>query len=77
VILSGGGHDGATGAAAVHVCGETVVATDEASSASYSMALAALQRDGAVDHIVLLHDVAELLAALVSAPLASAGGSVP
>lgn len=52
VILSGGGHDGATGATAVHVCGGTVLATDETSSDQYSMPLAAIQRDEAVDRIL-------------------------
>jgi two-component system, chemotaxis family, protein-glutamate methylesterase/glutaminase len=65
VILSGGGHDGATGATAVHACGGTVLATDEASSISYSMPLAAIQRDAAVDHIVPLDEVADLLNQLI------------
>jgi two-component system chemotaxis response regulator CheB len=65
VVLSGGGHDGATGATAVHVCGGVVIATDEKSSRSYSMPLAAIQRGDAVDHIVSLDEVAGLLVALV------------
>src|SRR3954447_7035705 len=65
VVLSGGGHDGATGATAVHVCGGVVIATDETSSRSYSMPLAAIQRGDAVDHIVSLDEVAGLLVALV------------
>ncbi|HEX6020365.1 MAG TPA: chemotaxis protein CheB [Solirubrobacter sp.] len=64
VILSGGGHDGATGATAVHACGGTVIATDEASSTYYSMPLAAVERDDTVDHIVGLDEVAGLLVAL-------------
>jgi two-component system chemotaxis response regulator CheB len=44
VILSGGGHDGATGAAAVQALGGTVVATNQASSESFSMPRAAIQR---------------------------------
>jgi two-component system, chemotaxis family, protein-glutamate methylesterase/glutaminase len=67
VVLSGGGHDGATGATAVHVCGGTVVATDEASSESYSMPLAAIEREDAVDHIVSLDQVPGTLTALVGA----------
>jgi two-component system, chemotaxis family, protein-glutamate methylesterase/glutaminase len=66
VVLSGGGHDGATGATAVHVCGGTVVATDEASSSSFSMPSATIQRDGAIDHVVALDGVAELLLSLVA-----------
>jgi two-component system, chemotaxis family, protein-glutamate methylesterase/glutaminase len=66
VVLSGGGHDGATGATAVHVCGGTVVATDEASSSSFSMPSATIERDGAVDHVVALDGVAGLLLSLVA-----------
>jgi two-component system chemotaxis response regulator CheB len=64
VILSGGGHDGATGATAVHACGGTVIATDEATSAHFSMPLAAIERDDAVDRIVALDEVADVLVAL-------------
>lgn len=67
VVLSGGGHDGATGATAVHVFGGTVVATDEATSSSFSMPLATIERDGAIDHVVALDEVAPLLAELVAA----------
>jgi two-component system chemotaxis response regulator CheB len=66
VILSGGGHDGATGAVAVHICGGIVLASDEASSTSYSMPLAAIQRDGAVDQIVPLDDIADRLRSLIA-----------
>ena len=65
VVLSGGGHDGATGATAVHVCGGTVVATDEATSETYSMPLATIERDDAIDHVVALDEVAPLLCSLV------------
>jgi two-component system chemotaxis response regulator CheB len=68
VVLSGGGHDGATGASAVHAFGGTVVATDETSSSSYSMPQAAIARNDAVDHVVALDDVAALVASLVAAP---------
>jgi two-component system chemotaxis response regulator CheB len=70
VILSGGGHDGATGATAVHACGGTVIATDEASSAYYSMPLAAIERDDAVDRILALDEVADVLVGLTEAPVA-------
>jgi two-component system chemotaxis response regulator CheB len=68
VILSGTGHNGATGATAVHVLGGTVLATDETTSTEYGMPLAAIERDEVVDRIVPLDDVAELLAQLVAAP---------
>jgi two-component system chemotaxis response regulator CheB len=67
VVLSGGGHDGATGATAIHAFGGTVVATDEVSSSSFAMPQAAIARDDAVDHVVALDDVAALLASLVKA----------
>jgi two-component system chemotaxis response regulator CheB len=65
VVLSGGGHDAATGATAIHVCGGTVLASDEASSASFSMPDATIQRGHAVDHVVPLDDMAGLLGTLV------------
>ena len=67
VVLSGGGHDGATGATAIHAFGGTVLATDEPSSREFSMPLAAIKRDHAVDNIVALDDVADRLIELVGA----------
>lgn len=67
VVLSGGGHDGATGATAVHVCGGTVLATDETSSRHYSMPLAAIERDDAVDRILPLDEIAGALDELARA----------
>jgi two-component system chemotaxis response regulator CheB len=67
VILSGGGTDGATGATAVHVCGGTVIATDETSSMHYSMPLAAIRRDDAVDRVLPLDEIAPALVELVDA----------
>jgi two-component system chemotaxis response regulator CheB len=69
VVLSGGGHDGATGATAVHACGGTVLATDETSSRHYSMPLAAIRRDEAVDRILPLDEIAPALADLVRDPV--------
>lgn len=67
VILSGGGNDGATGATAVHVCGGTVLATDETSSTHYSMPLAAIERDEAVDRVLPLAEIAPALVEFVDA----------
>jgi two-component system chemotaxis response regulator CheB len=67
VVLSGGGHDGATGATAVHRYGGTVLASDAASSESFSMPLAAIERDHAVDHVVDLDAIPGLLQELVAA----------
>jgi two-component system chemotaxis response regulator CheB len=68
VVLSGTGHDGATGATAVHHFGGTVLATDEASSQSFSMPEATIARDHAIDHVVDLDDVSTLLMQLISVP---------
>jgi two-component system chemotaxis response regulator CheB len=67
VILSGGGHDGAAGATAIHAFGGTVIASEEASSQSFSMPRATITRGDAVDHVVALGDVVDLLRALVGA----------
>jgi two-component system chemotaxis response regulator CheB len=66
VVLSGHGNDGATGATAIHRFGGTVLATDQASSRSFSMPSATIERDHAIDHIVDLAEVAGLLTALVT-----------
>jgi|tagenome__1003787_1003787.scaffolds.fasta_scaffold20888008_2 two-component system chemotaxis response regulator CheB len=68
VVLSGNGHDGATGATAVHHFGGTVLATDEASSASFGMPSATIDRDSAIDHIVDLGDLSALLVQLATMP---------
>jgi two-component system chemotaxis response regulator CheB len=68
VVLTGGGHDGATGATAVHVCGGTVIATDQASSLNYAMPSATIARDGIIDHVVDLDAVGPLLVELAGAP---------
>jgi two-component system chemotaxis response regulator CheB len=66
-VLSGTGHDGATGATAVHRFGGTVLATDEASSQSFAMPEATIGRDNAVDHVVNLDALPALLTQLISA----------
>jgi two-component system chemotaxis response regulator CheB len=68
VVLSGRGHDGATGATAIHEFGGTVVATDEATSDWFSMPQATIERDTVIDHIVRLEDVADLLGSLITSP---------
>ncbi len=67
VVLSGGGHDGATGATAIHALGGCVVATDEESSVVFSMPSATIRRDHAVDHVVALREIAPLVVELVGA----------
>jgi two-component system chemotaxis response regulator CheB len=66
VVLSGGGHDGATGASAIHQFGGTVLASSEASSTNFSMPRATIERD--IDQIVALDEIAGLLSSLVTAP---------
>jgi len=67
VVLSGGGHDGATGATAIHDFGGTVLASDEASSTNFSMPGATIERGGTIDHILPLREIAGLLASIASA----------
>jgi two-component system chemotaxis response regulator CheB len=67
VVLSGGGHDGATGATAIHRLGGTVLASDRSSSSTFSMPLATIERDHAIDAILDLDDIAAHLTALVAA----------
>jgi two-component system chemotaxis response regulator CheB len=68
VVLSGNGHDGATGATAVHRFGGTVLASSEASSEVFSMPEATILRDSAVDHVLAVDAVAALLESIAAAP---------
>ena len=68
-VLSGTGHDGATGATAVHRFGGTVLATDAASSQSFAMPSATIERDHAIDHVVDVDALPGLLMQLITAPL--------
>jgi two-component system chemotaxis response regulator CheB len=73
VVLTGRGNDGATGAAAVHRFGGTVIASTVESSTEAAMPQAAMDRAGAVDHVVTLDEIPGLLLALTAAgPVASA-----
>jgi len=58
VVLSGGGHDGATGATAVHDLGGVVIAANEASSEQFSMPKATIGRGDAVDFVLHVDDIA-------------------
>lgn len=71
VVLSGGGHDGATGAVAVHDFGGTVLAADEASSAHFAMPAAAIGRDDAVDLVLPVGDIPAALVSLLAPSLPS------
>jgi two-component system chemotaxis response regulator CheB len=69
VVLSGEGHDGATGASAVRRFGGRVLATDAASSKSFAMPLATIERAGAIDHVVALDALPSLLIRLITTPI--------
>jgi two-component system chemotaxis response regulator CheB len=66
VILSGYGHDGATGATAVHRFGGTVIATNKATSTQYAMPSATINQPTITDHVTGLDDVAALLITLTT-----------
>ena len=68
VVLTGAGHDGATGATVVHKHGGAVLATDEDTSTFFSMPRAAIRRDHVVDRVLGLDEVAGHIAAVVSEP---------
>ena len=65
VVLSGGGHDAATGATVVHDFGGTLIAADEPSSEAYAMPAASIDRTQ-VDHVVDVDDIGDLLVTLVA-----------
>jgi two-component system chemotaxis response regulator CheB len=67
VILSGGGHDGATGATAIHEFGGIVLASDKESSQHFAMPEAAIARDDVVDYVLRVDDIADCLASLLDA----------
>ncbi len=69
VVLTGRGNDAATGAGAIHRFGGTVIVSTLASSHQQAMPQATMSRDDAVDHVVALDDLADLLQSLVTAPL--------
>jgi two-component system chemotaxis response regulator CheB len=65
VVLSGHGHDGATGASVVHRMGGTVLASDRASSQAFSMPSATIESDN-TDHVAHLDTIGALLTAMVT-----------
>jgi two-component system, chemotaxis family, protein-glutamate methylesterase/glutaminase len=65
VVLSGSGHDGATGATIIHDFGGSVLAADETSSRAYGMPEAAIRRDHAVDETLPVEAIAARLKQLV------------
>jgi two-component system, chemotaxis family, protein-glutamate methylesterase/glutaminase len=76
VVLSGGGHDGATGATAIHRLGGTVIASSEATSEHFAMPQATIERAHIVDHIVELNDIAGVLLKAINTPEGRIRGGV-
>jgi two-component system chemotaxis response regulator CheB len=66
VVLTGKGHDAQTGIRAVHRCGGTVLAQDQASSEYFGMPSAAVDT-GLVDRVLPLDEIAGAVLAHVSA----------
>lgn len=77
VVLSGGGHDGATGATAIHHFGGTVLASDQATSTHFAMPQATIERENAVDQIVPLNDIAGVLTSIASGTRFPSASSAP
>ena len=75
VVMSGAGHDAATGATA-HRRGGVVLTTDEETSAHFSMHAATIERDEIVDAVVPVSEVPPRLLQLVTAPVLG-GPDVP
>lgn len=69
VVMSGTGHDAATGATAIHRRGGLVLTTDEETSAHFSMPAAAIERDEIVDAVVPVPELPPRLLQLVTAPV--------
>ena len=68
VVMTGQGHDAATGATAIHKHGGIVIATDEETSDHFSMPAATIDRDKIVDAIVPVPELAQRLIELVHLP---------
>jgi two-component system chemotaxis response regulator CheB len=66
VILTGMGHDGATGAVALHEAGGAVLAEDESTCVVWGMPRAVFER-GVADRVVPLDGMAEAIVAALAA----------
>jgi two-component system chemotaxis response regulator CheB len=65
-VLTGMGHDGAAGAAAVHQCGGYVLAEDESTCVVWGMPRAVFER-GVADRVVPLDGMAEAIVSAIGA----------
>jgi two-component system, chemotaxis family, protein-glutamate methylesterase/glutaminase len=74
VVLSGEGHDAATGATAVHRFGGTVIVSSPETSARVAMPRATMIRGDITDHVVPLNEVPGLLVTLAAALAIKSGG---
>jgi len=77
VVMTGGGHDGATGATAIHKHGGIVLATDQATSQAFSMPSATIERDSIRPTVVSVGEVPKVLVRLVLNALTGTPGPVP
>lgn len=68
VVMTGEGHDAATGATAIHKHGGIVITTDEETSGNFSMPAATIARDQIVDAIVPVPELAQRLIELAHLP---------
>jgi two-component system, chemotaxis family, protein-glutamate methylesterase/glutaminase len=68
VVLTGAGHDAATGATAIHHFGGFVITSDARTSQHFSMPHATINRDDAVDLILPLDQIGDTLHQLATAP---------
>jgi two-component system chemotaxis response regulator CheB len=74
-ILSGEGHDGATGATALRQLGGTLLVSDEATSEHFRMPAAAIARN-AVDAVLPLPEISAHLESVIAGAAASHRESV-
>lgn len=69
VVLTGSGHDAATGATAIHHFGGFVLASDEGTSQHFAMPRATITRDDAVDLVLPVRQIPDRLVELTGAPI--------
>lgn len=77
VVLSGTSHDAATGATAVHQRGGVVLASDEETSAHFSMPLSTIERDRIRPPVLAVPEIAAQLPELLQAMLDTSRAEEP
>jgi two-component system chemotaxis response regulator CheB len=68
VVLTGAGHDAATGATAIHHFGGFVITSDARTSQHFSMPHATINRDDAVDLVLPLDKIGDTIHQLATTP---------